>query len=124
MPFNGPLNFLAIIRIFIFANFKTVKKNSFGYLLTVLYDLSEDFFLNFFISGEQNFASTGNSAFLTSPIKFYSVKQSDRNSSKIGLLIRLQLTNNTFRQVLRKKTTFPRHEYGQVAFFRIEMRSS
>ena len=34
--------------------------------------------------------------------------------SKTDLFQRPKLMSNTFRQVLRKKITFARHEYGQV----------
>ena len=49
-------------------------------------------------------------------LKFYSVKQSDRNSSKTDIFHQTA----TYEQHV-KIMTFARHEYGRVGVFRIKM---
>ena len=54
----------------------------------------------------------------------YSVKQSDRNSSKMDLFHKPTTYEQHVYTSFKQKITFAWHEYGQVGVFRIKMRSS
>ena len=53
----------------------------------------------------------------------YSVKQSDRNSSKTYLFHKPTNFDQRVKTRSEQKITFARHEYGQVGVFRIKMKS-
>ena len=54
----------------------------------------------------------------------YSVKQSDRNSSKTDLFHKPTTYEQQVLTSFEQKITFARHQYGQVGVFRIKKKSS
>ena len=55
--------------------------------------------------------------------RMYSVKQSDRNSSKMDNFHKPTTYKPHVETSSKQKITFARHEYGQVRVFRIRIRS-